>query len=79
MHVELGDDGLYSATNIGTITFQRALGKLFQLKKVMHVPGLKKKLVSVPILEDRGYDVVFSEGKAFLRPKTTGQTKKIGI
>ena len=45
----------------------------------MHVPGLKKNLVSVAMLEDKGYDVVFSEGKAFLRSKTMGQTKKIGV
>jgi hypothetical protein len=32
----------------------------------MHVPGLKKNLVSVAMLEDRGYDVVFSDGKSFL-------------
>jgi hypothetical protein len=45
----------------------------------MHVPGLKKSLVSVTMLEDRGYDVVFSSGKAYLRHKTMGQVKKIGI
>jgi hypothetical protein len=32
----------------------------------MHVPGLKKNLVSVAMLEYRGYDVVFSGGKDFL-------------
>ena len=66
MHIDLGDDGRYSATSIGTITFQRELGKIFHLKYVMHVPGLKKNLVLVTMLEDRGYDVVFSEGKFFL-------------
>ena len=45
----------------------------------MYVPGLKKNLVLVTMLEDRCYDVVFSEGKYFLRLKTTGQAKKIGI
>ena len=49
------------------------------LKDVMHVPGLKKNLVSVAMLEDRGYDVVFSDGKDFEPHKTTGQTKRIGI
>jgi hypothetical protein len=49
-----------------TITFQRELGKPFQLKYVLHVPSLKKKLVSVTMLEDKGYDVVFSDGKYFL-------------
>ena len=66
MHIEMGDDRRYSATEISSITFHRESGKLFQLKNLMHVPGLKKNLVSVAMLEDRGYDVVFSEGKYFL-------------
>jgi hypothetical protein len=45
----------------------------------MHVLGLKKNLVLVAMLEDRGYDVVFSSGKDYLRHKATGQVKKIGI
>ena len=61
INIELGDDGWYSATDIGTITFQRVSSKLFHLKDVMHVPSLKKKLISIAMLEDRGYDVVFSE------------------
>ena len=75
MHIEMSDDGWYSATGIGTITFQRQSGKPFQLKYVMHVPGLKKKLVLAAMLEDRGYDVVFNEGKSFQRNKTIGQGK----
>ena len=66
MHIEMDDDGRYSATEIGTITFERESCKPFLLKYFMHVPGLKKNLVSIAMLEDRGYDVVFSEGKAFL-------------
>ena len=66
MHIEMGDNRQYSANEIGTITFERESGKPFLLKDVMHVPGLKKNLVSVAMLEDRGYDVVFSEGKDFL-------------
>jgi hypothetical protein len=31
------------------------------------------------MLEDKGYDVVFSKGKVFLRHIGTGQTKRIGI
>ena len=31
------------------------------------------------MLEDKGYDVVFSKGKAFLRNKTIGETQKIGV
>ena len=79
MHIDMGDVGRYNATGFGTITFQRQLGKPFQLKYVMHVPGLKKNLVSVAMLEDRGYDVVFSEGKVFMWHKTIGKAKRIGI
>ena len=31
------------------------------------------------MLEDKGYDVVFSEGKDFLRSKATGETQRIGV
>ena len=79
MHIEMGDDRKYNVTGIGTITFQRHSGKPFQFKDVMHVPGLKKNLVSVEMLEDRRYDVVFSEGKVFLRHKATGKANKVGI
>ena len=64
---------------IGRVNFQRESGKPFILKYVMHVPGLKKNLVSVAMLEDLGFDVVFSEGKVFLHHKATGQVKKIGV
>jgi len=33
----------------------------------MYVPTLKKNLVYVVMLEDRGYDVIFSEGNVFLQ------------
>ena len=45
----------------------------------MHVPGLTKNLISVAMLEDKGYEVVLREGKVFLQHKATGQVKKVGI
>ena len=72
MHIELGDDGRYSAIGIGTITFQRQSGKPFQLKYVMNVPGLKKNLVSVAMLEDRGKMLLVKE-----KLPTTQNNKKI--
>ena len=79
VHIEMGDDGRYSATGIGTISFERDSGKPFILKDFMHVPGLKKNLFSMAMLEDKGYDVVFSKGKAFLRSKEIGETWRIGV
>ena len=75
----MGDDERYNAPIVGTITFQRESGNPPTLKDVMYVPGLKRNLVSVAMLEDRGYDVIFSEGKAFLRHKAIGQVKNIGV
>lgn len=79
MHIEMGDDKSYSATGIGTITFQRQSGKPFLLKDVMHISSLKNNLVLVAMLEDKGYDAVFSEGKSFLCRKAIGKVKNIGI
>ena len=79
IHIDMDDNGRYSVTDIGTITFERELGKPILLKDVMHVPGLKKNLASVAMLEDRGYDIIFSDGKYFLQHKRTGQAKTIGI
>ena len=66
MHIEMGDNGRYNAIGIGTITFERESGNPFLLKDVMLVLGMKKNLASVIMLEDKGYDVVFSDGKSFL-------------
>ena len=75
----MGDDGRYSATRIGIVTFQRESGSPLRLKDVMFVSSLKKNIVFVVVLEDRGYDVIFNKGKTFLRHITTGQVKKIGV
>ena len=79
VHIKMGDDGRYSANGIGTISFERESRKPFIFKDVLHVPGLKKNLISVAMLEDKRYDVVFSEGKAFLHSKATGETRRIGV
>ena len=65
----MGDDGRYSVTGIDTISFERESGKAFVLKEVMHVLGLKNNMILVAMLEDKGYDVVFSKGKDFLCSK----------
>lgn len=79
MHIKMGDDKRYSAIELGTITFQREQVAPLTLRDVMCVPELKQNLVSVTMLEDIGYDVVFRKGKAFLRHIDTGQVKKIRI
>ncbi len=45
----------------------------------MYVSGLKKNLVSFSILEDHGYDVIFSKGKDFFHHIASGQEKQIKV
>jgi len=79
MCIEMGADGKYCVLGEGTDSFQREHGAPLTLTDVKYVPRLKKNLVSVVTLEDKGYDVVFSKGKAFLRHIAMGQTMRIGI
>ena len=45
---------------------------------VKYVPRLKRNLVSIVMLEDKGYAVVFNKGNVFLRHIITRQVKQIG-
>jgi len=76
--IELGDDGKYTSRGVGTVSFDRESGSPLHLNDVLYVPGLKKNLVSVATLEDKGYDVIFNRGKAFLTHLAYGALKKIG-
>lgn len=43
----------------------------------MYVPNLKKKNISIVVLEYHGYDVVFSKGNAYIKHVAIGQVKKL--
>eukprot|EP00253_Pinus_taeda_P023284 PITA_23284 len=79
MRIKMGDDGKYHVSSEGMVMFQREHGAPLTLTDVKYVPGLKKNRVYVSMLEDKGYHVVFSKGKVFLRHIGTGQTKRIGV
>eukprot|EP00253_Pinus_taeda_P025351 PITA_25351 len=79
MCIDMGDDGKYCVSSEGAVVFQREHEAPLTLINVKYVPGLKKNLVSVTMLENKGYDVVFSKGNVFLRHIAMGQTKTIGI
>eukprot|EP00253_Pinus_taeda_P029161 PITA_29161 len=67
MGIEMGDDGNYIFSRVGMVAFQREHGAPITLTYVKYVAELKNNLVSVMLLEDKGYDVVFSKGKLLLR------------
>ena len=51
------------------------------MEEILYVPGLKKNLISVAVLENKGYTVAFSKGKALMWSynKNMSSTIVIGI
>jgi hypothetical protein len=63
MHVVLDDNARYIVKGVGSSSFQLNSNIPLQLSEVLYVPGMKRNLVFVSALEDKGYKVTFYEGK----------------
>jgi hypothetical protein len=63
LHVVLGDNARYTVKGVGTSSFKLDSDIPLQLSEVLYVPGMKRNLVSVSVVEDKGYKVTFCEGK----------------
>ena len=81
MEVVLGDDTVVRAVGRGTVCFERESMQPMFLRDVLYVPGLKKNLVSVSMIEDRGFGVYALDGKVHVFPKSAGpfESRVIGI
>ena len=64
--VELGDDTTYKIEGVGTTSLQLESGTVLHIEDILYVPGLKKNLLSVAGLEDKGYQVIFMDKKVLL-------------
>ena len=53
--VELGDDKCYKIEGVGSISFQLECGAMLHIDDVLYVLRLKKNLLSMATLEDKGY------------------------
>lgn len=69
VEVELGDDRVVRAVGRGTIAFQRESRPPLRFRDVYYVPGLKKNLISILTIEDRGLEVLFRGGRVYILPK----------
>jgi len=67
--VELGVDRSYRIEGVGSISFQLESESILHINEVLYVPGLKKNILSVATLEDKGYWVTFMERKTLLWAK----------
>jgi hypothetical protein len=62
LEVVLGDDQVVKVVGSGTVSFQRESLPPMLLREVLYVPSLKKNLVSVSAIKERGYEVLFHDG-----------------
>jgi hypothetical protein len=72
----LGDDWEVKVVGCGTISFHRESLPPLTLTEVLYVPGLKKNLVSVSTIEEKGYEVLFRDGKVLLFPRVASLRPK---
>ena len=81
IHVVLGDDSRYNVRGVGTSTFQLYSDMQLKLEEVLYVPGMKRNLVSILALEDKGYKITFLEGKflAWHKDSHISSSKVIGV
>jgi hypothetical protein len=65
----------------GTVAFQRESRPPISFRDVLFVPGLKKNLISVSSLQDRGLEVSFRGTKVLIHPKGSNiaSGKVIGV
>ena len=81
LEVELGDDRIVRAIGVGIVSFQRESLPPLNVSEVLYVPGLKKNLISVSTIEDKGYEVTFRRGEVIMYPRggSIDSGKVIGV
>eukprot|EP00253_Pinus_taeda_P002492 PITA_02492 len=63
LEIILGDNATYPMKGAATITLHLNQGQTIHPQEVLYVPDLKKNLVSISAMEDKGLKVAFIDGK----------------
>ena len=63
LEIILGDNTTYLVKGTWTVTLHLNQGQILHLQDVLYVPYLKKNLVSISPMEDKGFKVAFIDGK----------------
>jgi hypothetical protein len=81
LQVELGDNAMYAIKGVGTASFQLESGKPIGMGDMLYVPRLKKNLLSISVMQDRGYAIAFSGGQvlAWSRGSSIDSAGVIGV
>ena len=65
----------------GSTSLQLESNNLLHLNDVLYVPGMKRNLVFISALEDKGYRVTFADGNvlAWHKNSSMNTTKVVGV
>eukprot|EP00253_Pinus_taeda_P008421 PITA_08421 len=63
LEIVLGEDMKYPVKGVGNVSLKLNQGNMIHLQDVLYVPDLKKNMVSISAMEDKGYNVTFSDVK----------------
>lgn len=69
LQVIIGDDARYSMRGFGATSLNLDSRISLHLNDILFVPGIKRNLISISTLEDKGYQVAFSKGRVLSWPK----------
>jgi len=67
--VKLGDDYYYPIKGVGEASYRLNSEKTMKMKDVLYVPGLKKNLLSISTLDEKGFRVAFVDGEVIMWPR----------
>ena len=73
--MELGDDSKHPIKGVGEASLELDSGNPLSIKDILFVQGLKKNLLSISALEDKGFRVAFVDGQVLLWPKNSSIDK----
>jgi hypothetical protein len=75
LQVDLGDDSKHVVKGVGESSLQLDSGNHILIKDILFVQKLKKNLISISALEDKGFKVAFVDGQVLLWPKNSSIDK----
>jgi hypothetical protein len=68
MEIALGDERAFTVAGVGTVAFRRDGLPPISFTGVFYVPRMKKNLISVSTLQDRGLEVIFRGTEVLIHP-----------
>jgi hypothetical protein len=69
IEISLGDDRVVRVAGVGTTAFQRDGMPPISFTDVLYVPGMKKNLILVSTLQDRGLQVTLIDTDVLIHPR----------